>query len=95
MAFVNVELSGYNLLEFNNGPGIRVHLLFACQFVSLYNSPLFQVVGSQMDLLPGGRLSFHGNNAETQEGRALYMQDFGQIKLYSNSSMEFINNTGR
>ena len=72
-----------------------MYLLFVCESVPLYEAQLYQVVGSQIDLLPGGRLSFHGNDAETQEGGALFMQDFGQVKLYSNSSMEFINNTGR
>ncbi len=57
--------------------------------------PLLQVVGSQVEILRGGLVSFIGNNAESREGGALFMQDFGQIKLHSNSSMEFINNTGR
>ena len=52
-------------------------------------------MGSLVELFPGATLSFIGNNAENHEGGALYLQDFGQIQLYSNSSMEFINNTGR
>ncbi len=54
-----------------------------------------QIVGSLVELVSGANLSFIGNNAENHEGGALYVQDFGQIKLYSNSSIEFINNTGR
>ncbi len=48
-----------------------------------------------MEVLRGSVISFIGNNAERREGGALFMQDFGQIKLYSNSSLNFINNTGR
>ncbi len=47
-----------------------------------------------MEILRGGLVSFISNNAEGREGGALFMQDFGQIKLHSNTSMEFINNTG-
>ncbi len=54
-----------------------------------------QIVGSLVKLLSSASLSFIGNNAENYEGGALYIQDFGQIKLYSQSSIEFINNTGR
>ena len=54
-----------------------------------------QIVGSQVEIQYGSSLSFIGNNAEDEEGGALYIQDFGQIKLYPRSSLEFVNNTGR
>lgn len=61
----------------------------------LYLNVCLQIVGSLMEVLRGSVISFIGNNAERREGGALFMQDFGQIKLYSNSSLNFINNTGR
>ena len=42
-----------------------------------------------------GNLSFIGNNAERFEGGALYISEFGQVKLYSGAQVDFINNTGR
>ena len=54
-----------------------------------------QIVGSQVEIQYGSSLSFIGNNAEDEEGGALYIQDFGQIKVYPRSSLEFVNNTGR
>jgi len=42
-----------------------------------------------------GNLSFVGNNAERSDGGALYISEFGQVKLYSGAQVEFINNTGR
>ena len=52
-----------------------------------------QVVGSLVSVQ--GNLSFVGNNAERSDGGALYISEFGQVKLYSGAQVEFINNTGR
>ena len=52
-----------------------------------------QVVGSQIQV--HGHISFIGNNAEAHVGGALYIQAFGQIKVYTGSQIDFINNTGR
>ena len=54
---------------------------------------MLQVVGSQVQV--HGHISFISNNAEGQEGGALYIQAFGQIKVYTGSQIDFINNTGR
>ena len=40
-------------------------------------------------------MTFVGNNAEGDEGGALHVQAYGQIKVYSGSEIDFINNTGR
>lgn len=42
-----------------------------------------------------GRLSFLSNHAQMNPGGALYIQEFGQLKLQSGSELRFINNTGR
>ena len=60
-----------------------------------HNFIKLQIAGSQVGIQGGSSLSFIGNTAEDQEGGALYIQDFGQIKVYPGSSMEFVNNTGR
>lgn len=52
-----------------------------------------QVVGSQIEV--HGHMSFIGNNAESHEGGALHIQAFGQIKVYTGSEIDFVNNTGR
>ena len=51
------------------------------------------MVGSQVQVL--GHMTFVGNNAESHEGGALHIQAYGQIKVYSGSAIDFINNTGR
>ena len=52
-----------------------------------------QIFGSLVSVQ--GNLSFIGNNAERSDGGALYISEFGQVKLYSGAQVEFINNTGR
>ena len=52
-----------------------------------------QIVGSLVSVQ--GNLSFIGNKAERFEGGALYISEFGQVKLYSGAQVDFINNTGR
>ena len=52
-----------------------------------------QSVGSQIAV--EGNLSFIGNNAESFEGGALYLSAFGQVKLYRNSHISFVDNIGR
>lgn len=69
-----------------------------CVHMYIYMYPrntITQVVGSQVEILRDGQISFIGNDAEGREGGALFMQDFGQIKMHYHSSMDFINNTGR
>ncbi len=94
IGFISVKFTGFSIFEFNIGPGLRV-CFSHCPYLCLQYTPTHvQIVGSLVGILPDARLSFVGNNAENHEGGALYVQDFGQIKLYSNSSIEFINNTG-
>ena len=52
-----------------------------------------QIFGSLVSVQ--GKLSFIGNNAESYDGGALYITEFGQVKLYSGAQVDFINNTGR
>lgn len=42
-----------------------------------------------------GNLSFVGNKVLSSEGGALYIQEFGQVKLVAGAQLQFINNTGR
>ena len=52
-----------------------------------------QCVGSQIEV--NGNISFIGNNAENFEGGAVYISEFGQIKLYRGTYISFIDNVGR
>ncbi len=42
-----------------------------------------------------GTLSFLANKVVTNDGGALYVQEFAQVKLLPGAEIEFINNTGR
>ena len=42
-----------------------------------------------------GTLSFLANEVVSNEGGALYIQEFAQVKLLPGAEIEFINNTGR
>ena len=42
-----------------------------------------------------GTLSFLANKVVSNEGGALYIQEFAQVKLISGAEIEFVNNTGR
>lgn len=42
-----------------------------------------------------GNLSFVGNSVPSGAGGALYIQEFGQVKLVPGTQLEFINNVGR
>ena len=63
------------------------------QYIFSPPHPPLQLAGSLAGVR--GELSFIGNNAENVEGGALYISAFGQVKLYQNSHLNFINNTGR
>ena len=52
-----------------------------------------QLVGGL--LVVNGQLLFLGNNARSNPGGALYIQEFGQVKLSPGAELEFTNNTGR
>lgn len=53
----------------------------------------FQLVGGLV--VSNGNLSFVGNEVDSNEGGALYIQEFGQVKLVPGTRLQFINNTGR
>ncbi len=93
IGFISVKFTGFSIFEYNIGPGLRVCFSHRPYLFFIDNTPT-QIVGSLVGILPDAKLSFVGNNAENHEGGALYVQDFGQIKIYSNSTIEFINNTG-
>ena len=52
-----------------------------------------QVFGSLVTVK--GTLQLLGNNAQTSEGGAMYIQAFGQVKLYDGAVVDFRENRGR
>ena len=69
----------------------RAHHTHTYTYIHIHTH--LQIFGSLVSVQ--GKLSFIGNNAESYDGGALYITEFGQLKLYSGAQVDFINNTGR